>query len=114
MSTAAATSSRLTSSPSAPVCGETIRFDSMNFAASRISSTDLHSLTNPALPRPPAWTWALITTWVFPARSSSPALSAASSTVWTMKPAGTGTPALSSSSRAWYSCTFMKKPHMFR
>lgn len=61
MSTPAAMRTLLTSRPSAPVCGETILLENMNFAASCASSGELTSLTNPALPRPPAKTWALTT-----------------------------------------------------
>jgi hypothetical protein len=41
--------------------GETMRLESMKVAASVASAAERTSLTKPALPRPPAWTWALTT-----------------------------------------------------
>ena len=68
-------------------------------ACSKASSGVLASLTPPALPRPPALTWALMT--VTPPISSAAAL--ASSAVCTTLPSVTGTSCLAKSSFAWYS-----------
>src|SRR5215212_10222733 len=64
----------------------------------KASSGVLASLTPPALPRPPAFTWALTTT----TPSSSAAVRASSGVVATI-PRVTGTPCLAKSSFAWYS-----------
>ncbi len=62
MSTPAATRSLVTARPSGPVWLLTMRLESMKVAASVASAAERTSLTKPALPRPPAWTWALTTT----------------------------------------------------
>src|SRR6478672_7482929 len=67
-------------------------------ACSSASSGVLASLTPPALPRPPAFTWALTTT----TPSCSAAALASSGVVATM-PFVTGTSCLAKSSFAWYS-----------
>ncbi len=61
MSTALAMSSLVTSSPSGGVCGLFIRLVSMKRAAASASAGEFTSFTKPALPRPPACTWALTT-----------------------------------------------------
>ncbi len=67
--------------------------------AALASAGVLASLTPPALPRPPAWTWALTTT-VPPMRR---AMASASDGVEATSPSGMGMPAALSSARAWYS-----------
>ena len=67
-------------------------------AASKASSGVLASFTPPALPRPPAFTWALTTQKPY---SSAAAL--ASSGVVTTVPMVVVTPCLAKSSFAWYS-----------
>ncbi len=64
------------------------------------------SLTPPALPRPPVWTWAFTTT----ARPSFRAMASASSGVAATPPSNIGTPAFIKRSRAWYSCRFTLPP----
>src|SRR5690606_1117199 len=72
---------------------------------SRSSASDLASLTPPALPRPPVWTWAFTTTGHLP--SDLPAATA-SSTVDASMPRGTGTPKSPKSLFAWNSWMFME------
>ena len=96
MSTPLATSRRLTARPSGGVCGLTMRFDSMKLAAVRASSTVLHTFTKPALPRPPACTWAFTTAMLPPAANTVSAAFTASSMVVATPPDGTGTPASAS------------------
>ena len=50
------------------------------------------SLTPPALPLPPVFTWAFTTTRGVPALAKFAAISRASSGVWATLPSGTGTP----------------------
>src|SRR4051812_6320161 len=76
----------------------------MNFAASRASSAVFTSFTNPALPRPPAYTCAF-TTHICPPNFLN--ASAASSAVIATSAGGTGTPASPSSFRDWYSWIFI-------
>jgi hypothetical protein len=64
------------------------------------SSTDLTTLTPPALPRPPAWICAFTTQTGPP---SSVAALTASSTPNAGTPRGTGTPNSRSTPLAWYS-----------
>ena len=71
----------------------------MSSARATASSGVSASLTPPALPRPPAWTWALTTT----RPPCSSAAAAASSAFSTTVPTVTGTPCLAKSSFAWYS-----------
>src|SRR3954454_25177631 len=78
----------------------------MNFAASRASSADLTSLTNPALPRPPAYTCAF-TTHIGELNFSNAA--AASSGDRTTSAGGTGMPLSDRIWRAWYSWIFMRE-----
>lgn len=93
MSAAVATRSFLTSSPSGGVCGDFMRLLNMKRAASVASEAVLTSLTKPALPRPPAKTWALTTAsgLAMPAVASLKA-TAASSMVEMARPPGTGMP----------------------
>src|SRR6516165_11049885 len=76
----------------------------MRSAAVRTVSTSRASFTPPALPRPPACTWAFTTHTLPP---SARAASTASSAVVTTLPAGTGMPWLRKTSFAWYSCRFI-------
>ena len=62
---------------------------SMSAAYFLASSGELASLMNPALPRPPAWAWALTTL-----RPSAAAAWAAPSGSVTIRPRGIGNPAL--------------------
>src|SRR3954452_24030272 len=68
-------------------------------AFSWASARSFASLMPPAFPRPPIWTWALITTG-YP---SSSAASTASGTVLAGRPSGTGTPCFWNSCFPWYS-----------
>jgi hypothetical protein len=72
----------------------------MAAAASRTASGDCTTFTPPALPRPPAWTWAL-TTQVLP--PISVAALAASSALRAGMPRETGMPYSANSCLAWYS-----------
>ena len=65
------TYTRLTSVPSAPVCGVTRRWPIRASAAAATASTDRATLMPPALPRPPACTCA------FTAQTPPPSVSAA-------------------------------------
>ena len=78
----------------------------MSRAFSYASSGVCASFTPPALPRPPAWTCALITT-VPPIEAAT---SRASSGVLATRPGSTGSPWRANSSLPWYSCRFMD-PH---
>src|SRR5690606_4226562 len=75
------------------------------------SSKFLASLTPPALPRPPAWIWAL-TTHRSPGMDL--AASTASSGVRAMRPAGTAMPYSANSCFAWYSWKFMRHRMVWR
>jgi hypothetical protein len=55
-----------------------MRFESMNAAAVSASAAVLQTFTKPALPRPPAWTWALTTTMPAPPSNRRFASAAAS------------------------------------
>ena len=68
-------------------------------ACSSASWRSFASLMPPALPRPPIWTWALITT----GKPSSSAAFTASGTVVAGLPSGTGTPCFAKSCLPWYS-----------
>src|SRR5579863_5761276 len=76
----------------------------MPSAAARTSSAERHSLTPPALPRPPAWTWALTTHSPPP---SDWAAAAAAAPLLARVPRGTGMPYSANSCFAWYSCRFI-------
>src|SRR5215468_2075543 len=67
------------------------------------SSGPSASLTPPALPRPPVFTWAFTTTRDIPAAVNFSAIARASSGVRAMLPCGTGTPYSLNNSFAWYS-----------
>src|SRR2546423_15714918 len=67
------------------------------------------SLTPPALPRPPEWTWAFTTTVVANLR----AIDSASSGVVATSPGGIGMPYLRKISFAWYSWIFTRSPISF-
>src|SRR3954452_25405305 len=104
MSTPGATSSTETGTPSGPVCTLVMRLVSMNLAASRAWSADFTSFTNPALPRPPAYTCALTTHIPTPRCLNA---CAASSGVRTTSAGGTAMPKFERICRAWYSWIFM-------
>src|SRR5436190_1731064 len=74
------------------------------------SSGPSASLTPPALPRPPALTWAFTTT----RPPSSAAAARASSGVSTVIPRVTGTPCRAKSCLAWYSIRSIKEPSFGR
>src|SRR6201991_375337 len=78
---------------------------SMPLAAARTSSRLRQNLTPPALPRPPAWIWAL-TIHCEPPRCLA-ASTAASGELATL-PGGTAMPYLANSSLAWYSWKFIR------
>ena len=71
-------------------------------AAAPASAGFLASFTPPAVPRPPAWTWAFTTT-VPPTRR---AMDSASEGVDATSPSGMGMPAARNRARPWYSCRF--------
>src|ERR1700754_744166 len=78
---------------------------SMPLAAARTSSRLRQNLTPPALPRPPAWIWAL-TIHCEPPRCLA-ASTAASGELATL-PGGTAMPYCANSSLAWYSWKFIR------
>src|SRR3954453_14139947 len=71
----------------------------MSSARARALSGSSASLTPPALPRPPVFTWALTTTGALISRAIASACSGVSAT----PPGSTGTPCAANRSRAWYS-----------
>src|SRR6056297_3057342 len=80
-------------------------------ACSRASSTEVASLTPPALPRPPVLTWALTTTAEAPAPRWSSAAWAISSTVrQTVPGGGTGTALRPNSCLPWNSTRSIGTP----
>ena len=101
-SIASSTKTLFTGAPSGPVWNVTRVVPRRAFAASSASCGMETTLIPPALPRPPAWTWALTTTL----RPSRVATARASSEVVATPPSGTATPPLPSISFAWYSWIF--------
>src|SRR6187455_2602178 len=97
--------------PSDPVCLVTSRWPSMSAVAERTVSRSRASLTPPALPRPPAWTWALITQSLPP---NDCAAATASSALLATLPAGTGIPYSRNTSFDWYSWRFIRPWHWLR
>ncbi len=89
--------------PSGGVWGVLSRIPRICRAAASAPAASSASFTPPALPRPPAWTWAFTTTR--PPRRS--AMARASSGVAATSPRGTGTPNSRRSAFAWYSWIFM-------
>src|SRR5215831_15343690 len=75
----------------------------ISWALACASSGPSASLTPPALPRPPVFTWAFTTTRDVPAAANFSAIARASSGVRAMLPCGTGTPYSLNNSFAWYS-----------
>src|SRR6056297_1840722 len=94
----------LIGSPSRPVWWVTSCWPNIFAASSRTWSGVSVSFTPPALPRPPAWTWAL-TTQLLPPISS--AALAASSALRAGTPRETGMPYSANSCFAWYSWRFI-------
>ena len=100
----------LTGWPSGPVCLVFSLWVSMAWATARAFSRVVTNFTPPSLsayptswpaPRPPAWTWALMTAPPLPANWWKAA--SASSTDRQTMCLGMGAPAAASSSLAWYS-----------
>src|SRR5207249_10592599 len=88
--------------PSGGVCGVLSFIPRICFATRSAAAASSATLMPPALPRPPAWTWAFTTT-----RPPSPdATARASAGVVATSPAGTGTPSSRSRALAWYSWIF--------
>ncbi len=75
--------------PAAPVCGLRSVMPRISLAARLASAGDFASLMPPALPRPPACTWALTATFPPP---NARAASSASAGVQARRPSGTATP----------------------
>src|SRR5687767_10458049 len=88
--------------PSGGVCGVLRCMPRICFAAVSAPAASSASLMPPPLPRPPACTWALITT--FP--PSRCAISRARAGGSATSPSGTGTPNSRSSTLAWCSWIF--------
>src|ERR1043165_5957270 len=114
MSSAAATSTVLTTRPSGPVCLVTSVLPSIAWACAVASVADLASLTPPLkpsrktpLPRPPAWICDFTTASLCPALKILSAAALASSMVLHGSPAGTVTPYCLSNCLAWYSWMFI-------
>src|SRR5690348_12968914 len=104
MSEPASTMRALMGRPSGPVWWVCRRLPNIPSAAARTSSLERHSFTPPALPRPPACTWAF-TTHRLPPRDWAAAV--ASAALRAGIPRGTGMPYSANSCFAWYSCRFM-------
>src|SRR4051794_4727355 len=110
MLTPCSMSRRLTTRPAGPVWGVTRVMPRIFWAISTAAIAPLTTLTPPALPRPPAWIWALTTRVSLPvsvisalaARSASPGEKAG-------VPLGTGTPYFRRISLAWYSWIFISE-----
>src|SRR5206468_3794132 len=102
MGEASSTSTLSTLMPSGGVCGVRSVMPRIRAAASSAAAGSSASFTPPALPRPPAWTWALTTTR--PPRRA--AMARASAGVSATSPRGTGTPNSRRMALAWYSWIF--------
>ena len=97
------TSTQSTGCPSGPDCLVTRRLPSRSRTTASTLSSPSQNLTPPALPRPPACTWALTTHGPW----NSEAWRMASLMECAGRPAGTGIPYSSNSVLAWYSCRFI-------
>src|SRR5712692_8121682 len=104
MGEASSTSTLRTLMPSGGVWGVLSIMPRICFAAASAPAGSSASLTPPALPRPPACTWALTTT-LPPSRA---AMSFAWAGVSATSPFGTGTPNSRRMALAWYSWIFMR------
>src|SRR5262245_21090106 len=101
---ACSTHTERTRMPSGGVCGVVSRIPRIWAAAAPAAAASAATLMPPALPRPPAWTWALTTTRP-PSRC---AISRARAGVSATSPSGTGTPNSRRRSLAWYSWIFTR------